>query len=56
MREACKCVRSDAVQSEGGRTYVVDETILGRVVLGLQRTEERLLRTEDLDGTCWVLC
>ena len=35
-------------------THVVDETVLGRVVLGLQSTEERLLGTEDLDGTCWV--
>ena len=35
-------------------TYVVDETVLGRIVLGLQSTEEGLLGTEDLDGTCWV--
>ena len=34
---------------------MIDETILRRVVLGLQCTEQRLLSAEDLDGTCWVL-
>ena len=34
---------------------MVDETVFGCIVLGLQRTEQRLLSTEDLDGTCWVL-
>jgi len=29
-------------------TYVVDQTVLGRVVLGLERPEQRLLRSEDL--------
>ena len=34
---------------------MVDETVFWCIVLGLQRTEQRLLSTEDLDGTCWVL-
>lgn len=29
---------------------VVDEAVLGRVVLGLEGAEERLFRAEDLDG------
>lgn len=34
---------------------MVDETVLRRVVLRLESTEQRLLGTKDLDGTCWVL-
>ena len=36
-------------------TNVVDKPVLGRVVLRLERAEERLLRTEDLDGARGVL-
>ena len=32
-------------------THVVDETVLGGVVFGLEGTEERLLSAQDLDGT-----
>lgn len=34
---------------------MVDETVLGGVVLGLERAEEGLLGTKDLDGTGGVL-
>lgn len=34
---------------------MVDKTVLGRIVLGLQSTEKCLLGTEDLDGTGRVL-
>lgn len=34
---------------------MVDETVLRCVVLRLQRTEQRLLGTKNLDSTCWVL-
>lgn len=34
---------------------MVDETVLGGVVLGLERAEERLLSSEDLDRRCRVL-
>ena len=34
---------------------MVDETVLGCVVLRLERTEQCLLGTQNLDGTCWVL-
>ena len=34
---------------------MVDETVLGCVVLRLERTEKGLLCTKNLDGTCWVL-
>ena len=34
---------------------MVNETVLGRGVLGLERTEERLLGTEDLHGRGRVL-
>mmetsp|Transcript_10245 Transcript_10245/g.25742 ORF Transcript_10245/g.25742 Transcript_10245/m.25742 type:complete len:235 (+) Transcript_10245:636-1340(+) len=35
---------------------MVDETVLGSGVLGLKRTEQSLLRTENLDSGCRVLC
>lgn len=44
--------------AEKGResdTYVVDQTVLGRVVLGFERSEEGLLGSEDLDGGRGVL-
>lgn len=34
---------------------MVDETVLGGSVLGLEGTEEGLLGSEDLDGGGWVL-
>ena len=57
MSEACHKVsppwppRDNAI----GQTYVVDETILGGIVLGLQCAEKRLLGAENLDSTCGVL-
>jgi hypothetical protein len=49
-------------EERGGRkgkgweeTYVVDETVLGSIVLRFQRPEQRLLRTEELDRARRVL-
>lgn len=36
-------------------THVVDESVLGRVVLGLECSEKGLLSSEDLDGGSGVL-
>ena len=34
---------------------MVDETVFWRVMLRLECTEQRLLGTKNLDGTCWML-
>ena len=42
-------------EKEEGRTHVVDKSVLGSVALGLERAEEGLLGTEDLNGRGGVL-
>lgn len=34
---------------------MVDETVFWRIMLCLQSPEERLLSSQNLNGTCWVL-
>jgi hypothetical protein len=50
MSEACSCQFSGHAYFCVLITHVVDETVLGGVVLGLEGTEESLLGTKDLDS------
>jgi len=45
----------DWAKKRSWNAYVIDQPILRGIVFRLQRTEQRLLCTEDLHRTCWVL-